>query len=156
MSELQTPNTPLCTASSWLRMYHLWNSVELFFLQVFRGTITDAQDFDPCADAETLYNAMKGIGECLPPPWLLVTKAKMSPFTQKLWQWYSQRSVSVTEMKVVETISLCPSGSDKDAILDLVTSRSNAQRQEIIAAYKSSFGQVQECIIIITSLIHVF
>lgn len=60
---------------------------------VFRGTITDAPDFDPTADAETLYNAMKGIG------------------------------------------------SDKEAILDLVTSRSNAQRQEIIAAYKSNFGQ---------------
>ncbi|XP_067103465.1 annexin A6 isoform X1 [Osmerus mordax] len=59
----------------------------------FRGTITDAPDFDPSADAETLYNAMKGIG------------------------------------------------SDKEAILDLVTSRSNAQRQEVIAAYKSNFGQ---------------
>uniref|UniRef100_A0A8C5NEU6 Annexin n=1 Tax=Gouania willdenowi TaxID=441366 RepID=A0A8C5NEU6_GOUWI len=58
-----------------------------------RGTITDAPDFDPCADAENLYNAMKGIG------------------------------------------------SDKEAILDLVTSRSNAQRQEVIAAYKSSFGK---------------
>lgn len=59
----------------------------------FRGTITDAHDFDPSADAEDLYNAMKGLG------------------------------------------------SDKEAILDLVTSRSNAQRQEVIAAYKSNFGQ---------------
>ncbi|XP_078145100.1 annexin A6 isoform X1 [Centroberyx gerrardi] len=59
----------------------------------FRGTVTDAPDFDASTDAETLYNAMKGIG------------------------------------------------SDKEAILDLVTARSNAQRQEIIAAYKSSFGK---------------
>ncbi|XP_034037387.1 annexin A6 isoform X1 [Thalassophryne amazonica] len=59
----------------------------------FRGTITDAADFDPSADTETLYNAMKGIG------------------------------------------------SDKEAILDLVTSRSNRQRQEIISAYKCSFGK---------------
>ncbi|KAM6977963.1 annexin A6 isoform 2-T2 [Aplochiton taeniatus] len=59
----------------------------------FRGTITDAQDFDPSADAEALYNAMKGLG------------------------------------------------SDKEAILDLVTSRSNAQRQEVIAAYKSNYGK---------------
>uniref|UniRef100_A0A8C7ZK16 Annexin n=1 Tax=Oryzias sinensis TaxID=183150 RepID=A0A8C7ZK16_9TELE len=58
-----------------------------------RGTISDAADFDPTADAETLYNAMKGIG------------------------------------------------SDKEAILDLVTARSNAQRQEIIGAYKCSFGK---------------
>uniref|UniRef100_A0A671U8B3 Annexin n=1 Tax=Sparus aurata TaxID=8175 RepID=A0A671U8B3_SPAAU len=60
---------------------------------VFRGTVTDAPDFDPSADAEALYSAMKGIG------------------------------------------------SDKEAILDLVTSRSNAQRQEVIAAYKSNFGK---------------
>ncbi|XP_060935238.1 annexin A6 isoform X1 [Limanda limanda] len=60
---------------------------------VFRGTITDAPDVDASADAEALYNAMKGMG------------------------------------------------SDKEAILDLVTSRSNAQRQETIAAYKSNFGK---------------
>uniref|UniRef100_A0A8K9Y7R4 Annexin n=1 Tax=Oncorhynchus mykiss TaxID=8022 RepID=A0A8K9Y7R4_ONCMY len=59
----------------------------------FRGTVTDAPDFDASADAETLYNAMKGIG------------------------------------------------SDKEAILDLVTGRSNAQRQEIVQAYKSSYGK---------------
>uniref|UniRef100_A0A8C2ZJG2 Annexin n=1 Tax=Cyclopterus lumpus TaxID=8103 RepID=A0A8C2ZJG2_CYCLU len=61
--------------------------------KVFRGTITDAPDYDPTTDAESLYNAMKGIG------------------------------------------------SDKEAILDLVTSRSNTQRQEVIAAYKCSFGK---------------
>ncbi|XP_077389035.1 annexin A6 isoform X2 [Festucalex cinctus] len=60
---------------------------------VFRGTITDAANFNPSADAEALYNAMKGMG------------------------------------------------SDKEAILDLITSRSNAQRQEIIAAYKCNFGK---------------
>ncbi|XP_026803144.1 annexin A6 isoform X2 [Pangasianodon hypophthalmus] len=32
-------------------------------------------------------------------------------------------------------------GSDKEAILDLVSSRSNAQRQEIITAYKSLYGK---------------
>ncbi|KAI2657023.1 Annexin A6 [Labeo rohita] len=32
-------------------------------------------------------------------------------------------------------------GSDKEAILDLITSRSNAQRQEIRAAYKSQYGK---------------
>lgn len=39
--------------------------------------------------------------------------------------------------------ALCVSGSDKEAILDLVTSRSNRQRQEVIAAYKNCFGKVQ-------------
>ncbi|XP_061580973.1 annexin A6 isoform X2 [Cololabis saira] len=60
---------------------------------VFRGTVSDAPDFDPTADAEALYNAMKGLG------------------------------------------------SDKETILDLICSRSNAQRQEMITAYKSSFGK---------------
>ncbi|KAA0709609.1 Annexin A6 67 kDa calelectrin [Triplophysa tibetana] len=32
-------------------------------------------------------------------------------------------------------------GSDKEAILDLITSRSNAQRQEICSAYKSLYGK---------------
>uniref|UniRef100_A0A671P379 Annexin n=1 Tax=Sinocyclocheilus anshuiensis TaxID=1608454 RepID=A0A671P379_9TELE len=32
-------------------------------------------------------------------------------------------------------------GSDKEAILELITSRSNAQRQEIRAAYKSQYGK---------------
>ncbi|XP_041079835.1 annexin A6-like isoform X2 [Polyodon spathula] len=32
-------------------------------------------------------------------------------------------------------------GSDKDTILELITSRSNAQRQEICAAYKSQYGK---------------
>uniref|UniRef100_A0A672IBS3 Annexin n=1 Tax=Salarias fasciatus TaxID=181472 RepID=A0A672IBS3_SALFA len=69
-----------------------------------KGTISDAPDFDASADAEALYNAMKGIG------------------------------------------------SDKDAILDLVTSRSNAQRQEVISAYKSTYGRdLEEDVIADTS-----
>uniref|UniRef100_A0A8C5B8S2 Annexin n=1 Tax=Gadus morhua TaxID=8049 RepID=A0A8C5B8S2_GADMO len=32
-------------------------------LQVFRGSITEAADFDATADSEALYNAMKGFGE---------------------------------------------------------------------------------------------
>lgn len=39
------------------------------FFQVFRGTITDAPDFNPSADAEALYNAMKGIGKCVYNSW---------------------------------------------------------------------------------------
>uniref|UniRef100_A0A8C9WVG4 Annexin n=1 Tax=Scleropages formosus TaxID=113540 RepID=A0A8C9WVG4_SCLFO len=57
------------------------------------STVKDFEGFDASSDAQTLYNAMKGIG------------------------------------------------SDKETILDLITSRSNAQRQEIVAAYKSLFGK---------------
>lgn len=58
---------------SRILMFICWisNSVWQYFLQVFRGTIKDAPDFDPNADAETLYNAMKGIGERLRSLWLL-------------------------------------------------------------------------------------
>lgn len=52
----------------------------IFFLQVFRGTITDAPDFDPSTDAETLYNAMKGIGKCLTPSRFLAREAQSSSF----------------------------------------------------------------------------
>lgn len=38
---------------------------------MFRGTITAAPDFDPSGDAESLYNAMKGIGKCVHPILLL-------------------------------------------------------------------------------------
>ncbi|XP_039630089.1 annexin A6 isoform X2 [Polypterus senegalus] len=59
----------------------------------YRGSVVAFPDFDPNADAEALYKAMKGIG------------------------------------------------SDKETILDLITSRSNAQRQEICTAYKSLYGK---------------
>ncbi|XP_012687552.1 annexin A6 isoform X2 [Clupea harengus] len=59
----------------------------------FRGTVTGHPDFDGNADAEALFNAMKGFG------------------------------------------------SDKESILDLITSRNNAQRQEIRASYKSLYGK---------------
>ncbi|CDQ92546.1 unnamed protein product, partial [Oncorhynchus mykiss] len=42
---------------------------------------------------------------------------------------------------VTDDLPLCSAGSDKEAILDLVTGRSNAQRQEIVQAYKSSYGK---------------
>jgi len=101
----KTPDTPDRTAAGKVRRLHIsprkggTNFLQILatedqnIVMCYRGTITEAPDFDPSGDAETLYNAMKGFG------------------------------------------------SDKEAILDLVTSRSNAQRQEIIAAYKSNFGQ---------------
>uniref|UniRef100_A0A8C7T0L8 Annexin n=1 Tax=Oncorhynchus mykiss TaxID=8022 RepID=A0A8C7T0L8_ONCMY len=42
---------------------------------------------------------------------------------------------------VTDDLPLFSTGSDKEAILDLVTGRSNAQRQEIVQAYKSSYGK---------------
>lgn len=42
------------------------NLIQQTGFQVFRGTVTDAPDFNPSADAEALYNAMKGFGKCPP------------------------------------------------------------------------------------------
>jgi len=55
-------------------------------------------------------------------------------------------AVRLCAMGVDEDVARWSTGSDKEAILDLVTSRSNGQRQEVIAAYKCSFGKVQEYI----------
>lgn len=86
-------------SSQW-KTSHLWNPIEQPFFQVFRGTITDAPDFDPSGDAETLYNAMKGIGECTASPQRLSTEPQRT--SQRLWQRCSQWSVCVTEMKDAE------------------------------------------------------
>jgi hypothetical protein len=61
--------------------------------QVLRGTVTDFPGFDDRADAETLRNAMKGLG------------------------------------------------TDGESILTLLTSQSDAQRQEIAEAFKTLFGR---------------
>lgn len=40
-------------------------------------------------------------------------------------------------------MALVVTGTDEDAILQLLTARSNGQRQEIKAAYKTQFGKVR-------------
>lgn len=102
-----------------------WNEVPICF-QVFRGTITDASNCNPGADAEALYNAMKGMGECLKSACMILFSTLLS--------------------LLIPMYTTCFPGSDKEAILDLITSRSNAQRQEIIAAYKCKFGKVHHII----------
>lgn len=51
--------------------------------------------------------------------------------------WASWRQVGIGRW----VLSLLP-GSDKEAILELITSRSNRQRQEICQSYKSLYGKV--------------
>uniref|UniRef100_A0A4W5KR19 Annexin n=1 Tax=Hucho hucho TaxID=62062 RepID=A0A4W5KR19_9TELE len=55
--------------------------------------------------------------------------------------WLRKFEGQVLLMMLLMIFPLFSAGSDKEAILDLVTGRSNAQRQEIVQAYKSSYGK---------------
>ncbi len=73
---------------------------------------------------------MKGFGECQDSSSIDVTYEASGCWEISIWS--------------LKSIPFCVTGSDKEAILDLITSRSNAQRQEIRAAYKSQYGKVLE------------
>ncbi|MCI4381499.1 hypothetical protein PGIGA_G00252490 [Pangasianodon gigas] len=112
----------------------------------FRGTVKDFPGFNANSDAEALYKAMKGFGEepCLIlmlilGSWtLIVVSVLVKGFrgTVKDFPGFNANSDAEALYKAMKGF-----GSDKEAILDLVTSRSNAQRQEIISAYKSLYGK---------------
>lgn len=63
-------------------------------------------------------------------------KADASDCKEQPW-WASWRQVGIGRW----VLSLLP-GSDKEAILELITSRSNRQRQEVCQSYKSLYGKV--------------
>lgn len=66
---------------------------------MFRGTITDAPDFDATADAEALYNAMKGFGESVPhSSVMLTTEAQRSSFSLSPC-WLNDQAKNVTRQK---------------------------------------------------------
>ncbi|MGH0130282.1 UNVERIFIED_CONTAM: hypothetical protein FKN15_057042 [Acipenser sinensis] len=110
----------------------------------YRGTVVEFPDFNPSSDAEVLYNAMKGLDKSVE----IHTSADHDHINCVSAQGSKYRGT------VVEFPDFNPSsdaevlynamkgfGSDKETILELITSRSNAQRQEICAAYKSQYGK---------------
>lgn len=49
---------------------------------------------------------------------------------------------------LIECLALPPIGTDEDVIIDLLSSRTNFQRQQIIKAFKSSYDQVIKKVLI--------
>lgn len=97
--------------------------LKLLLLPQLRPTVRPAANFDPAADAQALRKAMKGFG--------------IQP--QKLKLLYT----TLAPLKVFyKCCSLTFTGTDEDAIIDIVAQRSNAQRQEIRQTFKSLLGRV--------------
>lgn len=79
-----------------------------------QGTVRPITPFDPKTDASRIHDAMKG--------------------------WWS-KSESFIELRSSLAVNLV-SGKDKKTLLEIICRRSNDQRLEIAAAYKTMFGKV--------------
>uniref|UniRef100_A0A4W2D025 Annexin n=2 Tax=Bos TaxID=9903 RepID=A0A4W2D025_BOBOX len=90
-------------------------------------SVKGSPHFNPDPDAETLYKAMKGIGYASP---LLGhhAAALSSPAPISPWgKWGCSCHA--------------PAGTNEQAIIDVLTKRSNAQRQQIAKSFKAQFGK---------------
>ncbi|KAI4888313.1 hypothetical protein NFI96_017612 [Prochilodus magdalenae] len=84
----------------------------------FRGTISDFPGADPLRDAEVLRKAMKGFGEYL----------MLYCFTLNI------------SLHTYYTTARC-AGTDEQAIINLLGSRSNKQRVPLLISYKTAYGK---------------
>ncbi|CAO2636922.1 Anthrax toxin receptor-like [Lemmus lemmus] len=92
-------------------------------------TVKGSSHFNPDPDAETLYKAMKGIGSMAQ---LLIQQA--SPLSPP------QSSLMPAEVEGI-LILYTPAGTNEQAIIDVLTKRSNVQRQQIAKSFKAQFGK---------------
>uniref|UniRef100_A0A8C9DHZ1 Annexin n=1 Tax=Prolemur simus TaxID=1328070 RepID=A0A8C9DHZ1_PROSS len=89
-------------------------------------TVKGSSHFNPDPDAETLYKAMKGIGE-----W------RLQPH-----QGWASLGLHLSCPGGRGWSHLCsPAGTNEQAITDVLTRRSNMQRQQIAKSFKAQFGK---------------
>uniref|UniRef100_A0A2K5RRG0 Annexin n=1 Tax=Cebus imitator TaxID=2715852 RepID=A0A2K5RRG0_CEBIM len=92
-------------------------------------TVKSSSHFNPDPDAETLYTAMKGID------------VMSSPLSHQAAA-FTFPSPALTCPWVQQGHSPCiPAGTNEQAIIDVLTRRSNAQRQQIAKSFKAQFGK---------------
>uniref|UniRef100_H3B469 Annexin n=1 Tax=Latimeria chalumnae TaxID=7897 RepID=H3B469_LATCH len=101
-----------------------------------RGTVKNFPGFDPDKDAEVLYEAMDGFGKSA-----FLMSYRATAFYFKPVRLFSSWTIALN--KWLKQFHLCYflSGTDESAITNVLTRRSNAQRQRIAQAYKDNYGQ---------------
>ncbi|EPQ15277.1 Annexin A11 [Myotis brandtii] len=119
-----------------------------------RGTITDAPGFDPLRDAEVLRKAMKGFGtdeqaiiDCLGSrsnkqrqQILLSFKTAYGKFGKRGTITDAPGFDPLRDAEVLRK-AMKGFGTDEQAIIDCLGSRSNKQRQQILLSFKTAYGK---------------
>nr|KAF6454693.1 annexin A8 like 1 [Rousettus aegyptiacus] len=92
-------------------------------------SVKGSPHFNPDPDAETLYKAMKGIDGMSP---VLCHQVAALPLLQS-------SSASLGAVRVLKLYT--PTGTNEQAIIDVLTRRSSTQRQQIAKSFKAQFGK---------------
>uniref|UniRef100_A0A673IT35 Annexin n=1 Tax=Sinocyclocheilus rhinocerous TaxID=307959 RepID=A0A673IT35_9TELE len=131
----------------------------------FRGTIADQPDFDAGSDAEALYNAMKGFGSDKEAILDLITSrsnaqrqeiraAYKSQYGKDLIDDLKYELTGKFERLIVGLMrppayhdakeikdAIKGAGTDEKCLIEILTSRTNEQIHNLVAAYKDAYGR---------------
>uniref|UniRef100_A0A671S985 Annexin n=1 Tax=Sinocyclocheilus anshuiensis TaxID=1608454 RepID=A0A671S985_9TELE len=109
----------------------------------FRGTIADHPDFDAGSDAEALYDAMKGFGECQDSSSIddLIDDLKYE-LTGKFERLIVvlMRPPAYHDAKEIKD-AIKGAGTDEKCLIEILASRTNEQIHNLVAAYKDAYGR---------------
>lgn len=119
-----------------------------FTKSTVRGTVKEKPGFTPGEDAAALRKAMEGIGKLLPRVWTFI----------ELTLYTSSGDVEILLLSDCWLLAVCHneelcvcvcnfSGTTEKTLIDILTQRSNAQRQLICKAYQDATGKVKHHII---------